>query len=65
MYKDIDNYIKSCILCTQYNYHRHKTPGTLKPIKPPDRVWQLVSMDFHGPITPMSQRGHNIYYISY
>ena len=58
MYKDIDNYIKSCILCTQYNYRRHKTPGTLKPIKPPDGVWQLVSMDFHGPITPMSQRGH-------
>ena len=58
MYKDIDNYIKSCILCAQYNYRRHKTPGTLKPIKPPDGVWQLVSMDFHGPITPMSQRGH-------
>lgn len=63
MYKDIDNYIKSCILCAQYNPRRQKTPGTLKPIQPPEGVWQLVSMDFHGPITPASQRG-NKYIIS-
>ncbi|CAF3648320.1 unnamed protein product [Rotaria sordida] len=47
MYKDIENYIKSCILCTQFNPHRQKTPA----------------MDFHGPITPTSQRG-NKYIIS-
>jgi transposase InsO family protein len=58
MYKDIDNYVKSCILCAQYNPRRQKTPGTLRPIKPPEGVWQLVSMDFHGPITPTSQRGN-------
>jgi hypothetical protein len=63
MYKDIDNYIKSCIPCAQHNPRRKKTPGTLRPIKPPDGVWQLVSMDFHGPITPTSQRG-NKYIIS-
>jgi transposase InsO family protein len=63
MYKDIDNYIKSCILCAQYNPRRQKPPGTLRPIKPPEGVWQLVAMDFHGPITPTSQRG-NKYIIS-
>ncbi|CAF4267456.1 unnamed protein product [Rotaria sp. Silwood2] len=63
MYKDIDNYVKSCILCAQYNPRRQKSHGTLRPIKPPDGVWQLVSMDFHGPITPTSQRG-NKYIIS-
>ncbi|CAF4243557.1 unnamed protein product, partial [Adineta steineri] len=63
MYKDIDNYIKSCILCAQYNPRRQKTPGKLQPIKPPEGVWQLVSMDFHGPITPTSRRG-NKYIIS-
>ncbi|CAF4733344.1 unnamed protein product, partial [Rotaria sp. Silwood2] len=46
MYKDINNYIKSCILCAQFN-----------------PLWQLVSMDFHGPITPTTQRG-NKYIIS-
>ncbi|CAF3146678.1 unnamed protein product, partial [Rotaria sp. Silwood2] len=51
------------ILCAQYNPRRQKIPGTLKPIKPPDGVWQLVSMDFHGPINPTSQHG-NKYIIS-
>ncbi|CAF5020147.1 unnamed protein product [Rotaria sp. Silwood1] len=63
MYKDINHYIKSCILCAQFNPRRQKNPGALRPIKPPDGVWQLVSMDFHGPITPTSQRG-NKYIIS-
>jgi transposase InsO family protein len=58
MYKDINNYVKSCILCAQYNPRRQKTSGTLRPIKPPEGVWQLVSIDFHGPITPTSQRGN-------
>jgi transposase InsO family protein len=58
MYKDIDNYIKSCMLCAQHNPRRQKTPGNLRPIKPPEGVWQLVSMDYHGPITPTSQRGN-------
>ncbi|CAF4574824.1 unnamed protein product, partial [Rotaria sp. Silwood2] len=63
MYKDIDNYFKSCIPCAQFNPRRQKNPGTLRPIKPPVGIWQLVSMDFHGPITPTSQRG-NKYIIS-
>ncbi|CAF5063413.1 unnamed protein product, partial [Rotaria magnacalcarata] len=59
----IDNYIKSCIPCAQFNPRRQKPLGTLKPIQPPDGVWQLVAMDFHGPITPTTQRG-NKYIIS-
>ncbi|CAF4001507.1 unnamed protein product, partial [Rotaria sordida] len=58
MYKDINNYVKSCIICAQYNPRRQKTPGKLQPIKPPEGVWQLVSMDFHGPINPTSRRGN-------
>ncbi|CAF4334948.1 unnamed protein product, partial [Rotaria sp. Silwood2] len=58
MYEDINNYIKSCIPCAQFNPRRQRNPGTLRPIKPPEGVWQLVSMDFHGPITPTFQRGN-------
>ena len=58
MYKEIDNYIKSSILCVQHNPRRQKSPGNLRPIQPPEGVWQLVSMDYHGPITPTSQRGN-------
>ncbi|CAF3260642.1 unnamed protein product [Rotaria sp. Silwood2] len=63
VYKDINNYVKSCIPCAQFNPRRQKTPGKLKPIKPPDGVWQLMAIDFHGPINPTSQRG-NKYIIS-
>ena len=52
MYRDIDLYVKSCTPCAQYNPRRQKPPGKLRPITPPEGVWQLVSMDFHGPITP-------------
>jgi transposase InsO family protein len=63
MSKDIDNYVKSCIPCSQHNPRRQKTPGKLRSIKPPEGVWQLVAMDFHGPLHPTSQRG-NKYIIS-
>ena len=54
MYKDINNHIKSCIPCAQHNPRWQKTPGTLRPNKPPEGVWQLVFMNFHGPISPSS-----------
>ena len=40
-----------------------KPPGHFKPIEPPEGVWQLLSMDFHGAITPTSRRD-NKYIIS-
>ncbi|CAF4416553.1 unnamed protein product [Rotaria sp. Silwood2] len=58
MYKDINNYVKSCIPCAQSNPRRQNNPGKLRPIQPPEGVWQLVSMDFHGPINPTSRRGN-------
>jgi transposase InsO family protein len=63
MNRDISNYVRSCFLCSQNNPMRRKTPGHLKPIAPPAGVWELLAMDFHGPITPTSQRG-NKYIIS-
>jgi transposase InsO family protein len=63
MVADIRNHIKSCLPCTQNNHLRQKTPGKLKPIPPPEGIWKLLSMDFHGPITPTS-KGGNKYIIS-
>lgn len=64
MCKDITNYVRSCLACAQNNPRRQKSPGSLRPIPPPEGVWQLVSMDFHGPISPISKRG-NKYIISF
>lgn len=58
MYKDITNYVRSCLACAQHNPRRIKPPGFLRPIPPPEGVWQLVAMDFHGPISPISKRGN-------
>ncbi|CAF4686011.1 unnamed protein product, partial [Rotaria sp. Silwood1] len=58
MIHDIKNYVKSCIPCLQNNQLRQKPPGALQPIKPPEGVWQLLTMDFHGPITPTSRNGN-------
>jgi hypothetical protein len=63
MVTDIRNHVDSCLPCAQNNYRRQKTPGKLKPIPPPDGIWKLLSMDFHGPINPTSRRG-NRYIIS-
>lgn len=63
MISDIRHYVKSCMPCLQNNHRRQKAPGALKPIKPPDGVWQLLTMDFHGPITPATKQG-NRYIIS-
>ncbi|CAF3195327.1 unnamed protein product [Rotaria socialis] len=63
MNNDIGNYVKSCISCKQNNPVCRKPAGHLKPIEPPSGVWQLLSMDFRGPIIPTSRRG-NKYIIS-
>jgi transposase InsO family protein len=63
MIQDIRNYVKSCVPCLQNNHLRQKPPGALEPIKPPEGVWQLLTMDFHGPIIPTSKNG-NKYIIS-
>ena len=63
MVADIRNYVNSCLPCAQNNYRRTRPPGKLRPITPPEGIWKLLSMDFHGPITPTSQRG-NRYIIS-
>ena len=63
MNRDIANYVNSCIRCNQNNPIRRKPPGHLKPIEAPEGVWQLLSLDFHGPIASTSRRG-NKYIIS-
>lgn len=55
---DIRNHLKSCIPCLQNNHRRQKSPGFLKPIEPPEGIWQLLTMDFHGPIIPTTRAGN-------
>ena len=53
----IKNYIQSCLKCQMFNIDRHKTPGLLHPIKPPDGPFQLTGIDYTGPF-PVTPQGN-------
>ena len=54
----IKQYIKSCLLCQQYNVSRQKESGRLRSISPPKGLFQVVRIDYCGPLkrTPRENR---------
>ena len=52
MKETIVSYIRSCNQCSTFNVNRHKPPGFLQPIQPPNDVFQVLGMDWWGPSTP-------------
>lgn len=58
MRKDVQQYVQSCIACSQ-NKHSNQAPvGMLQPIPIPNNRWEVWSMDLIGPL-PMTSRGHD------
>ncbi|CAF0993732.1 unnamed protein product [Didymodactylos carnosus] len=58
MLNNIKQYVKKCLLCTQYNIPRHKPPGLLETPEPPSEVFELVAMDFWGPTRDAASNGN-------
>ena len=58
MKSSIDQYIRSCVLCTQHNINRQKSHGHLSPIPPPPGPFQLIGIDYCGPfkLTPRGNK---------
>ena len=58
MKRSIHQYIRACHLCQQYNVDRQKRPGQLRSIAPPEGPFQVIGIDYCGPlkITPRSNR---------
>jgi hypothetical protein len=50
MKHSIKQHIKSCIPCQQFNVSRQKPHGRLRSIPPPDGPFQLIGIDFCGPL---------------
>lgn len=46
MRSDIDEYVKSCLVCQQDKIEQKKTSGLLEPLPIPNRPWESVSIDF-------------------
>ncbi|CAF1310430.1 unnamed protein product [Adineta ricciae] len=55
MRQSIEQYISSCILCSQFNIVRSKPEGHLRSFEPPAEVFQVMHMDFWGPVPTSSQ----------
>jgi hypothetical protein len=60
----IKSYITSCLLCKQYNIRRHKTHGYLRPISPPEGPFQLIGIDYCGPLTRTPQENQYVLIIT-
>ncbi|CAF1500117.1 unnamed protein product, partial [Didymodactylos carnosus] len=58
MKSSIEKYIKSCPKCQQFNISRQKKPGLLHPITSPDGPFQMIAIDYVGPLprTPSENR---------
>jgi len=50
MHVCIQNYVASCTQCARHNILRTKPLGHLKSIQPPSTVFQILHMDFWGPM---------------
>ncbi|CAF1264719.1 unnamed protein product [Adineta steineri] len=48
--QDVILYIQSCSACAKHNVRRHKPSGQMQLIEPPGEVFDLVQMDFTGPL---------------
>ena len=50
MRQNVFKWIKQCNLCRKAKYERHKPYGLLQPNQPPEKPWQVITMDFVGPL---------------
>ena len=55
--ESVQHYVSSCAQCTRHNIVRGKPPGHLKSFDSPADVFQVLHMDFWGPVRP-SARGN-------
>ncbi|CAF3587080.1 unnamed protein product [Rotaria socialis] len=55
--QNVIQYIQSCTACAHYNIRRYKPPEQMQLIESPGEVFDLVQMDFTGPL-PQSINGN-------
>ena len=59
LWKDVEVFVRPCLICQKIKYDRQKPAGLLQPLPIPDRPWQSIAMDFvfDLPRTPIGHDG--------
>ncbi|MCO5588633.1 hypothetical protein L7F22_042590 [Adiantum nelumboides] len=57
--RDVDAFVRSCLVCQKVKFDRQKAPGLLQPLPIPDKPWESIAMDFifYLPRTPTGNDG--------
>uniref|UniRef100_A0A388KQL4 Reverse transcriptase n=1 Tax=Chara braunii TaxID=69332 RepID=A0A388KQL4_CHABU len=55
----VKDYVAECPTCQEVNSANHLPYGLLQPLPIPEGRWQSISMDFIGPLRPLTPRGHD------
>lgn len=58
MYRSIQKYVRSCLLCQQRKQPPQQPAGLLQPILVPEKPFERVGIDLYGPLPKSSQGNH-------
>ncbi len=50
MQKDVEDYVKGCVVCAAVKPSQQAPAGLLQPLPIPHRPWEVISIDFVGPL---------------
>ncbi|MCO5600675.1 hypothetical protein L7F22_054790 [Adiantum nelumboides] len=56
--KDVEEFVRSCLVCQKVKFDRHKAQGLLQPLSIRTRPWESIAMDFIFAL-PRTQSGHD------
>jgi hypothetical protein len=52
MRKDIEDYVRGCKVCAAVKPSQRVPAGLLQPLPIPHRPWEVIALDFKGPLPP-------------
>ena len=52
MRKDIEDYVRGCQVCAAVKPSQKAPAGLLQPLPIPHRPWEVITLDFKGPLPP-------------
>ena len=55
MQKDVEDYVQGCVVCGAVKPSQKMPAGLLQPLPIPHRPWEVISMDFVGPLARTKQ----------